>query len=543
MSLEIPTTKKRTKAKNTSSIENPPFYTSIVHSEKYWIEQSRVNISDYIMYMTDGEKPPAKHHIRWLFEMISSIKRYEPKNIIVAPRGSAKTEILLKFMEWWIGKYPYLTNYIGCVAFDQATLRLQDIRNVVEASDRYHNVFPYVHIDPRRENSKRAFTVWSERWTNPNEVITYQQWMTLIGKYGERKDATLTCSGMTARGVIGRRFSGMVLIDDAHDENNSATDDQCVKVENFVRKTLLPCMVKRSVINVIGTRWRANDLIGRLKEDLDEKKQPVWNVMEMAAVDDQGKSYWPEQYPLKKLKRIANSMGGWNGASFQLMFMNNTDAATSEQFTIEMFRKPLPEVLPDFKEIVVSVDLAYSTQKRADFTVFTAIARDNEARYSVYVLDMRRGKWTRSSNKIEKLIRFCSHIEDTYGPVSYVLFQHVGSEPEFAGELKGKQEELQEQLGEIQWKVKTVHTAADKAIRLERSFAIKVQQGRAYFNTTMKTYHAMVSECMSFPVGHDDIVDTLTLPFQQESWHFKANKAGILYMDSQETPESSIIAI
>lgn len=509
---------------STSETKNKPFYTSIVHAEKYWIDQSRKNIGDYIIYITDGEKPPAKHHILWLYEMLAGGSRVN----LIAPRGSAKTEICLRLMEWWIGKYPWLTNYIGSVTFQQATLRLQEVGSTIEFNPRYANIFPWIHVDKRRENSQKAFTVWSEKWPGKEEPISYAIWRTLISKYGESKDATLFCSGMTAKGVVGRRISGRALIDDAHDETNSATDEQCDKVESFVKKTLIPCMVKQAELDVIGTRWRANDLPGRLMEDKRSDGKKVWKTIELTAVNDKNESYWPELYPLDRLKEIEEEVGT---VIYRLMYMNDPNAATSEQFTIGMFRRPLPEILPEFKEIVISVDLAYSTLKKADYTVFTAIAIDEEAKYNVYILDIVRGKWNRSSKKISKLISFADTVREIYGRVDYILFQNVGREPEFAGDLQETQEEdVLEKMGDIQYKVKTVQTTGDKGQRLERSIAIKIQQGRAYFNIEMKNYNAMVSEFLSFPVGHDDIVDSCTLPFAQSSWRFKGNKAGIVHI-------------
>lgn len=503
-----------------------PLFVTVIHAEEYWINRARMNIADYITYKTDGEKPPAKHHILWLYEMLNA-----NKTNLIAPRGSAKTEICLNFMEWLIGKYPHRTNYIGSVTFQQATLRLQEIRSTIEFNPRYHNVFPWIKIDSRRENSQKAFTIWSERWLNNPNPITYQYWRTMISKFGESKDATLFCSGMTAKGVVGRRFSGMVLIDDPHDATNSGTDEQCVKVEDFVKKTLMPCMVKQSQINIIHTRWRINDLAGRLKEDKRANGDPIWKTIELKAVNDAGESYWPELYPLERLDAIKEEVGT---IIYELMYMNNPDAATSQQFTLDMLRRPLPEPLPTFKELIISIDLAYSIDKKADFTVYTAIARDSEDRFNAYVLDIQRGKWNRSKDKIRELLKFADSISDRYGEIDYLLFHHVGGEPQFAGDLQyNETEELEQGLRDIRYPVRTIKTTGGKEERLkgrqlEDSLALKIQQGKVFFNTNMKYYDAMVSELLSFPAGHDDIVDTLILPFQQKSWSFRKTGAGIV---------------
>lgn len=490
----------------TSGEPFKPVYITTVKGEQYWIERSRSNVADFITYITDGAERPAKHHLQWMYYILS-----HPRTNIVAPRGSAKTDTLKRILAWVIGKKPWLNNFIGSVSATQAIDRLRDIRMIIEHDRRYHNVFPWIHLDDKMPQNMKEFSVWSNLWKDGNTNIDYAQWRMLISRYGESKGHTLSAAGITSSGVIGKRFTGLVLLDDPHDESNSANPEQREKVVSFVKRTLIPCLVPDSnaKLCVISTRWAENDLAGVLATETRRDGSMVWKTLEMPAIDDKGQSYWPEVWPLDKLEERREEVGD---VMFELMYMNNPLGMASGEFTFDMLKRGLPEQLPEFKELLITVDLSYSAKERADYTVFTAIARDRNQKFGVYVLDIMRFKMAEIGKKLDKLEEFADDIFLRYGKLDGICFQQVAGEPAYGMELRKR--------GRLDLPVKIVPTKGDKETRM-KSVAIVVHDGRFYANTQMKYYMAMCSEMVSFPGVHDDICDTLSLPFQLDSWREK----------------------
>lgn len=482
---------------------HPKFFLPVETVEKHWIERSRNNIADFIMYMTDGDFYIPDHHIEWLFHLLSPAPEDRLVNII-AYRGSAKTFILVHTLAWMIGKYPINTNAIFSSNGDLSEARLREVRDLIETNPRYRNVFPWIHIDEKRKNNAKQFTVWSSQYQG--KEIEYGQWRRIVERKGQPRDATLFSVGITASGVAGRRFTGMVLLDDIHDAKNSATPQQRFKIVNVVKGTVMPCMWKHAKPKIvsISTRWAEDDFPGTVAEEKRRNGQKIWKTISVPVVDEDGNPTWKELWTLEKVEEAREEYGE---VMFQLMFMNNPKAATLGEFTLDMFRVPLPEHLPTFKEIGVSCDFAHTETNRADYTVFIAYAKDLQKPYNYYILDSRRFKRTQISSKIDDLIEFADQIFNEYEQLDTVLMEKNDSAGEYQ-DLLTKRPDIP---------AKVVATKGDKESRL-KPFATVAQQHRLYINDKMKEYNALVSEFLAFPSPHDDFCDAGDLPFQQTSW-------------------------
>lgn len=421
------------------------------------------------------------------------------------------TTQLVYTMAWLIGKNPMSTNFIGSVTASQSQDRLQMIREIIEYNPRFKNVFPGVEIDYHRTNNKSEFTVWCSQWNG--RTVDYGTYRGVVARLGDLKNPTLFAAGAGSSAIIGRRFSGMVLVDDPHSEANSATEDLRNKLEDWFNRTLLPCVKEEGRVAVISTRWAETDLSGRLKE-----KPHIWKTVEHCAIDADGNSYWPEYWPVEKLESKREEVGS---VMFDLMYMNNPYGLSSGQFTIDNLRQPLPDPLPEIKSLVVSVDFALTEKAASDYSVFTAVARDTDKRYGVYVLDMLRGKFD-FDTALNELAKFCDLIFEKYGRLDRVLFEHQALTVPAEQEIRQRRPDLP---------VAMVPLRGDKGTRLNGGLAVKAQANNLYINLDMKDYRALVSELISFPKGaHDDIADSLSLPIQH--WGSSDVKSGIIHINS-----------
>lgn len=471
-------------------------------AEKAMIEASRKNIVDFIIYMSDGEMIPAPHQLEWLYYLLSP--QHKMVNI-VAFRGSGKTRILVYTLAWLIGARPITTNAIFSSNADLARVRLREVRDMISSDARYHNVFPWISIDTKRTNSLKEFTVVSTRYGS-NYDMPYHAWRNMVTKYGQPLNPTLFAAGITASGIAGRRFTGVCLLDDVHDIKNSATPQQRAKVVNNVQTTIMPCLWRPDDPKIvsINTRWADDDSPGVFKEQKRENGESVWVTTETPILDDNGEPTWKPMWTKETVQILREDEGE---VVFQLMRMNNPKGASTGEFTLDMLRKPLPDDLPPLSELIISCDFADTEGLRSDYTVYTAMAKDKEKRFNTYVLDMVRVQRSKISDKVELLVTFVDKIFGLYGRLDAVLMEKRDSQPEAQG--------LQEKRMDIP--VKIVPTKGDKWDRL-KNFAHVVQAGRVYINHMMPTYNAMTSELTGFPGTHDDICDTLSLPYQTMTW-------------------------
>ncbi len=475
-------------------------FISVARAESFWIERSRKDPIAFIHYVTG--KKPAKHHIEWILSVLT----HQSTNII-AHRESGKTTILVALLAWLIAKDPIKTHFIGSVSGGQAEERLDLIREYIDTNVRFHNVFPHLHIDYRRNNNKTEFSVWSSEGG-----MDYAGFRTRVMMHGEPKNPTICAFGIGSSRIIGKRITGLALIDDIHSEKNSATAALRQKVDNWFNQTFLPLVTEHGRVAVICTRWAPDDQSGRLKDKKDYLGEPLWFTLETPVCDAEGNPAWPEQWSRERIQLTRDKVGP---VMFELMYMNNPLGMSAGMFKLDHFRIALPSPM-ELSSIVVSCDLALLEKASADYSVFTAIGRTKASNYyDMFILDMFRDKIS-SEKLVDALIEFLQQVSMEY-LIDAVLFEQQSVTLTTYNEFKGR---------ESGFKPVLVPLKGDKGSRLF-GVSLKAQRGGFYTNQDMEHHNAMVSEFMAFPKGeHDDIVDSISLPLQY--WGSSERSAGLI---------------
>lgn len=457
-------------------------------AEQIMIQKARTDFKWFFWYVS-GLKPAA-HHLKWL----DALTNHDFINIISA-RGAAKTTFLVYFMAWWAGKHPLRTNLISSVSLQQSKDRLQMIREIIQYNEQYRNVFPHIHIDQNRSNNQTEFTIWSD------EYGSYEAYRALVGREGDLKNPTFFAAGTGSASIIGKRISGILLLDDPFDENNSATEESREKVATWFHRTVLPCLLPGAKAAVISTRWAETDLSGRLAELTNMAGEHLWKTIDIPAWTEDPEtgeliSYWPEWWPMQRLLEEQERIGE---ILFQLMYLNNPRGMSLGHFTLEMLNRDIPDPLPNWAELVVSTDLAFSEKRRSDFTVAQAIIRDREKPYNMYIIDQIRFKKSFHA-AIQEVGRFCIQTVERWGDVDRVLFEdQVLSHAAF--------DEFKKQFPGFRAK-KVPLKGNDKLVRAQ-GLIIKAQRGGLYINQSMPDILALKSEYLGVggSAGHDDTLD------------------------------------
>lgn len=455
---------------------------TIKRAATWWAEKSRENPAIYGEFVYGYSAAP--HHKEWLQMLLDPDHN---RFLIVAPRESAKSTWMVILLAWSIGHFPLTSNFIGSVTLQQAQDRLQMVADLFQHNARHQLVFPDYVPDPKRG--------WRGNEINiRNRKMTYSSWVSMLSRFGSPKDATLFAAGSGSGSVIGRRFSGWGIIDDPHDEKNSATVIQRDKIFTWYQRTFVNCLQDSARSAVITTRWNEDDLAGRLM------KIPSYKVVEVPAINYDGdieSSYWPEHWPLERLHAKREEIGD---ALFGALYMNDVYALSGDVFIIDWLRHDLPSPLPEFTDIVLSVDPALKKTTSADYTVAMTVGVDKHANY--YVLDAKIGKWT--PKEIAENVSFWA--DDIY--TKYGIF------PKVPLEAVAYQETLAYLISDVgvipDNLVFPIKPNTDKVLRA-RIPAARTQAGRVFFDQSAPWIGQLQSQFCSFPkADHDDIVDAFT---------------------------------
>lgn len=478
-------------------------YLTLIGAEKWWIEKSRRNPLMFVEYMS--EKRPGPHNKAWF----QSILTQDLTNII-APRGSAKTTALVYLMAWLMGREPLKTYGLWSVTGQQAEDRLSMMTSIIE-SPRYANIFPHIAIDRKKPCTKTQFSLM-------DTSIPYATWQQRILTVGEAKNPTMFAAGIGSSQTIGRRITGLAGIDDPYSEETAATREQRAKVVRWTLNTLMNTRVAGSRMALISTRWAEDDLSGVFKESKRSDGSPIWNTLETKAIQDDGTSYWPEVWPLEALDEKRAEVGE---TIFRLAYLNDVYGLSSNQFTLDNVRQPLPKELPPFKTLAISTDFAFTEGTRSDYTVLALVARDHDRDYKYFVLDYWIGKTNVESAKLQ-LYRMADQWFEQYGPIDHIYYENATATEVMVSSMRADRPDL---------RFTPVPLRGQDKVARANPLAGKAQREKFFLNTQHPAYQQLLNQFLGFPgAQHDDFVDALDLPFQ--IWGAGASRASTVRIQS-----------
>lgn len=425
---------------------------------------------------------PTPFHWRWLSKAVDPALL---RLAVIAPRDSAKTTwIVNALLAWQIGNNPLSTNFIGSVSDTQATERQKAIKLLIESNAQWQEAFPHIKPDYRRGWSEHGLHVWDDRYS-------YPQWIKMVARWGNPNTPTLTAGGVGSSIVIGKRLTGIVVLDDLHDDKNSQTPLQRDRVWSWVMQTVINTTTEHTKVIAIGTRWQRDDTLGRLKVN------PEWHIDEMKAIDDQGRSYWPSRWPLWRLLQRKREIGS---AYFRAQYDNDPTGLAGLVFDTAWFQF-LPLTLPAFTWVGLGVDLAISEKQTADYTAVCTAALDANNR--LYLLDMRRGQWTMNQT-LEQLKAAAARTQAQYGRLDLIAIENV----QFQAAV------TQEMLRTTKLPARGVFPDKDKVARA-RAWGVRAEQAQVFVDREAPWWPAFADEAADFPTGdHDDQVDAVSAAWQ-----------------------------
>lgn len=478
-------------------IEKPgPNYVSIHKAELELVWKARVDPYVYIAYVSG--QIPAGHHRRWLKRIFDWIDPINKRLAFIAPRESAKSTVVVWAMSWFIARHPWLTNVIVSVAKDQAEKRMTMLKQIIETNQRFKNVFPWIKVDYRKKNTQTEFTLEATAVFDPETgkimPIRYNQWQSLLSRYGSLKDPTLRTGGVGSKTLIGSRISGMLMLDDIVDGTMLNPEIQ-QEVYDWVMTTLIPLLQEHAKAIFIGTRWMIGDVAQMIMEN------EAWYSETITALytdPDTGemKSYWPEYWSVERLLAKKKEIGD---LIFEVMYMNNPRAMMAAKFKLDSLDQDLPDPMPELTAVYIGTDFASSLKQRADWTVYAAVGFDALGR--LYILDMERLKGT-PDELMDSLMHFCDRVLDRWHKLTWLLFENVAFQAWAEHLIRQRNANLP---------IDKVRPVGDKGHRLE-PLAVKFNDKMGYINKKMREYPTFKHEAINFgAVPHDDTVDAVTI--------------------------------
>ena len=307
---------------------------------------------------------PAPHQVRILREVQAfledcwSTPPHEAQGLRVLvvnmPPGAGKSSIISATAPPWIlGHRPFERMGIVSAKGDLAAMFESVTKVDIEAGNVYAECFPG---EAARPDSTRG-------WAKGT--------LYLKGLPPGEATPSINTAGLFGS-ILGKRWTFLIL-DDPQDQETARTPEQRRKTWEFINGTVLSRVIPGSPVICVQQRWHEDDVSGQLIRHYGAR------VVTLPALDDEGRSYWPEMYSGDYLRQRRQA----DPHLFEANYQQRPGQGAGDVFRREWFQ--YYDVLPDEGHRVQSWDTAVKTGQENDYSAFVeAFITPNR---DVYVTD------------------------------------------------------------------------------------------------------------------------------------------------------------
>jgi predicted phage terminase large subunit-like protein len=417
----------------------------------------------------------AAHHREMIEKMLDAVAKAGTalaRNLIIEePRGHAKTtwgDTI--FLCWLISQFPHLRIGLLSKKDELAYDFSKAIRWTFENNPRHHEIF--------------GRNVSAAKWTD-------KEWYHSDSPWQGQKDMTLFAAG-TGSAIVSKRFD-IILADDILDAENTKTPEQRAAVEEWWQKTVRPCLTPNGIIIMLGTRWAVEDLYEKLSDDDEDGEESDFELMlRQAIIEDpvtkEVTALWPEVWSLERLAKELKNMGSaWFSCAYQNDVSGLAKGNVFRKDDFDYFKRLDPE---KSYTIRMGMDLASSEKQTADFTARCTTAEDEDGNF--YVLAVYRDR--RETDHADFVVDgWMAHQH-----MALVICENNAFQSTLIKEVMRDYPQIP---------IEGKKTDVDKVTRA-RAVAAKYEAHKVFHHISLKGGE-FEQELLTFPKGHDDMIDAL----------------------------------
>jgi predicted phage terminase large subunit-like protein len=353
---------------------------------KALVEKARAGGIKAFVSLTFPEYEWSWHHVLTCHYLNKFIKGEIKRLMIFEPPRHGKSELTSRRLPALIhGLYPHdeilAVSYNSELASDMTV----DVQRIMD-TEVFRHIFPHAQITPEGKASKY------KRTRNEHELHPWKVDGKVFPMLGSYRSAGVGGS-FTGRG------GNWVLIDDPV-KNAADADSPSFRdgMEKFYTSTIRTRLEKDARILITMTRWRNDDLAGRLLKLAESNPDAdQWTVVSLPAIkEDRSNPYdpreigdplWPGKFDRAAMLATQASVGSRDWASLYQQ-RPNVEGGNIIQSSWIRYYKVLP---PRFDQVIQSWDFAVKDKTSSDYTVGQVWGRIGTDKY---LLDEVRGRWS-----------------------------------------------------------------------------------------------------------------------------------------------------
>jgi len=406
-----------------------------------------------------------------------ALKQRRPRQVIVAPRGTAKSTIVT--LIWTLYNVCFGLASLIVIASEtwtKACIHLDRIKDQVLNNSELRNLFK---IQP------------SEPWTKSDIAIATPFNRVRILALG---------NGQSVRGIVKDKRIELFIGDDLESNATAYRKTPRENLKKWFWGEVIPAIepITGKVI-VVGTNLHPQSLIA------DLLKLNEWNPLLFKLIQDDGTSLWEDRFPLNYILKIKNSyIRAGRLADFYAEYMNDPMLPLEESLDLSYVRYFDKWTLKKKVIYYAAVDPAASLETDADNTAIAVLGHDEEG--NVYLFEVVAEKML-PSKIIDHLIR----ISRNY-PLRKIGIEVTGMQKALFNALDEELRSRGEFLPLVP--IKVTGREGSKKERILGYLEPKISNGRFFIDPTCHDHREFLDEFKRFLSGeaeHDDRVDAVSL--------------------------------
>ena len=302
----------------------------------------------YFYHLVFGRPLPEHARREWL-PAIYNAHHQRCGVVIEAFRGSGKTTSLsIGWVAFRIGHRPEASNLVIQVSDAAAVDTCQQIADLIAHNPGWQAVFRHVRPDTKQGWGMKGYEV-------QRTDLPYDAWREQCAQT-KGKDPTLLGVGYKSSGVIGKHPTGVLLIDDLHDEHNTRSAKELEAVRQVTTGTILPTATPETWQVVVGTPWVVDDVLATLKNT--GRYLTVHTPVVRA-----GKPVWPGRFSLEEIELRRQESGEMQFARMYLLDLAAAQGMHLRRDWLNIY--PRAKLSPDWP-VVMGVDYASTADRVSD---------------------------------------------------------------------------------------------------------------------------------------------------------------------------------
>lgn len=302
-------------------------------------------------------------------------------------------------------------------------------------------------------------------------------------------------------GTITGRDVDICICDDLIKGFVDCTQTLLDKLYEWFKNILIPRLEPHSKLFMLGTRWHTQDIIGRLKEEHQDK----YRFIELKALNEDGTCIWPNKYTPEFFEERRKEVGD---RVFEAQYQGQPLDETGDFFNLDwvIFEESFQYTNPLITGRVRSWDFAYSSEepgKDNDYTASCKMYRLSDDTY--YVTDVTMERYG------DDLLKTVLGYAKQDNPNVRILME--------TGTKGGAAEELYNQYkkhftGYMTKQSEPVGSKVDRA----QGFKQALMQGKIRFVLNPNQREILINQLKGFPLAkHDDLIDALSYAYLELS--------------------------